>query len=58
MSLTVSFSQLRFTAIPCMQLMHWRISALRANIAFLIVHCAVDSKCSHKKSEGTDRRET
>ena len=58
MSLTVSFSKQRLTATACRQLMHSRTLALSARLAFVIVHCAVDSKRSHKKSEGTDCGET
>lgn len=58
MSLTVSFSKPRLTATACRQLMHSRTLAIRARIPSVIVHCAVDSKRSYKKSEGTDCGET
>ncbi len=54
MSLTVSFSKPRLIATACRQLTLSRTLASHARLAFLIVHCAVDSKRSHKKSEGTD----
>ncbi len=58
MSLTVSWSKPRLTATACRQLIHSRTLDLCARLAILTVQCAVDSKRSHKKSEGTDCGET
>ncbi len=58
MSLTVSFGKPRLTATACRQLMHSRTLAIRERIASVIVHCAVDSKRSHKEGQGTDCGET